>query len=191
MAELDTQLFYWIFEGWRSDWLTPLMLFLSEGNKWGWVRAGLLLLWLFLVWRGGKARTFALLLLPTLALSNELADVLKAWVGRERPCVALPIEPLTGRLTSPSFPSAHAANMAALVGLAGVIGGGRIALWLLWLPLLVGLSRIYVGVHYPSDVLGGWVLGGVVGVGVGWLWRWITARRRSSPSVSESDTRGT
>ncbi len=187
----DTQLFYWVFEGLRSEWLTPLMLFLSEGNKWWSVRIAFLCVWLFLVWRGGKARTFALLLLPTLMVANELCDWLKAWVGRVRPCVALPIEPLTGRLSSPSFPSAHAANTAALVGLAGVVGGWRVALSLLWLPLLVGLSRVYVGVHYPSDVVGGWMIGWAVGAGVGWLWRWITARRESSPSVSESGTRGT
>jgi len=187
----DTQLFYWVFEGLRADWLTPLMLFLSEGNKWWTVRIGVLLLWLFLVWRGGRTRTFALLLIPTLIIANELCDWLKAWVGRARPCVALPIEPLTGKLTSPSFPSAHAANMAALVGLSGVVGSWQIALRLCWLPLLVGLARIYVGVHYPSDVVGGWLLGWGVGIGVGWLWRWIAARRTSRPSVSESDRRGT
>lgn len=187
----DTQVFYWVFEGLRADWLTPLMLFFSEGSKWWSVRVGFLLVWLFLVWRGGKARAFALLLVPTLLGANELCDLLKDWVGRTRPCVALPIEPLTGRLASPSFPSAHAANMAALVGLAGVVGGWRVALALLWLPLLVGLSRVYVGVHYPSDVVGGWAIGSLIGVGVGWLWRWIAARRRSTPSVSASDTRGT
>ncbi len=191
LQQWDTQVFYWIFEGLRSNWLTPLMLLLSEGNKWWTVRIGALLLWLWLVWRGGRWRLFALLLIPALIVSNELCDWLKDWVGRERPCIMLPIEPLTGRLASPSFPSAHATNMATLVGLAGTIGGWRVAICLLWLPLLVGLSRVYVGVHYPSDVLGGWLIGAVVGSGVGWLWSWMTARRRSSPSVSESDSRGT
>jgi undecaprenyl-diphosphatase len=189
LSEWDRQLFYWLFEGMRADWLTPLMLFLSEGNKWWSVRVALLLLWLWLVWRGGRMRVFALLLIPTLMVSNELCDLLKSWVGRMRPCIALPIEPLVGRLSSPSFPSAHAANMASLMALAGTVGGWRVALGLLWLPLLVGLSRVYVGVHYPSDVLGGWLLGGLIGVGVGWLWRWIAARRVSSPS--ESGRRGT
>ena len=189
VSEWDRQLFYWVFEGMRADWLTPLMLFFSEGNKWGWVRGAILLLWLGLVWRGGRGRVFALLLIPTLIVSNELCDWLKSWVGRMRPCIALPIEPLVGRLSSPSFPSAHAANMASLTALAGTLGGWRVALGLLWLPLLVGLSRIYVGVHYPSDVLGGWLLGGLIGSGIGWLWRWATARRASRPS--ESGKRGT
>jgi undecaprenyl-diphosphatase len=190
-SEWDRRLFYWVFEEMRADWLTPLMLFFSEGNKWWWMRVAILLLWLGLVWRGGRGRVFALLLIPTLIVSNELCDVLKGWVGRLRPCVVLPIEPLVGRLSSPSFPSAHAANMAALTALGGMLGGWRVALGLLWLPLLVGLSRIYVGVHYPSDVLGGWLIGGLIGSGVGWFWRWATARRVSRPSESAAGRRGT
>ncbi|CUU05565.1 undecaprenyl-diphosphatase [Armatimonadetes bacterium GBS] len=186
----DEQLFFWIFEGWRADWLTPVMVFLSDALKSLPARVGVLLFWGWMVWRGGKLRQFALLLVPVLILTNETSDWLKAWVGRERPCVALPIEPITGRLTSGSFPSAHAANMGAVVALAGAIGGWRQALYWGWLPLMVGLSRVYVGVHYPSDVLGGWLLGALYGWGVGWLWCKITARRVSTPSESSPSSRG-
>jgi membrane-associated phospholipid phosphatase len=188
-SEWDRQLFYWVFEGMRADWLTPLMLFFrraTSGGVCGWDYCCSGCGWCGAV---GGCVVFALLLIPTLIVSNELCDLLKSWVGRVRPCMVLPIEPLVGRLSSPSFPSAHAANMAALTALGGMLGGWRVALALLWLPLLVGLSRVYVGVHYPSDVLGGWLIGGLIGSGVGWLWRWATARRASRPS--ESDTRGT
>lgn len=186
----DVQLFYWIFEGWRADWLTPIMVFFSDALKTLPGRVGAVLLWGYLLWRGGKARAFALWLIPVLILTNETCDFLKVWVGRERPCVALPIEALTGKLTSGSFPSAHAANMGAVVALAGAIGGWRQALYWGWLPLMVGLSRVYVGVHYPSDVLGGWLLGALYGWGVGWLWCKITARRVSTPSESSPSSRG-
>lgn len=190
MAELDTRLFYWIFEGWRADWLTPIMIFFSDALKRWQGRVAAALIWVYLLWRGGRARAFALWLVPILALTNETADWLKAWVGRERPCVALPIDALTGDLTSGSFPSAHAANMSALVGVATALWG-RKAFWgLFWLPLLVGLSRVYVGVHYPSDVVGGWLLGWLYGWGVVSLTGWIRARVRSAPSSARSDSGG-
>jgi membrane-associated phospholipid phosphatase len=122
---IDVQLFYWIFEGWRADWLTPVMVFFSDALKTLPGRIGAVLLWGYLLWRGGKARAFALWLIPVLILTNETCDFLKAWVGRERPCVALPIEAITGKLTSGSFPSAHAANMSALVGTATALWGRR------------------------------------------------------------------
>ncbi len=190
MSDLDIRLFYWIFEGWRADWLTPVMIFLSDALKTAPGRVGALLLWLYLLWRGGKARAFALWLVPILIVTNETCDFLKAAIGRERPCVALPIEAITGKLTSGSFPSAHAANMSAVVGVATAIWGRRAFLYLFWLPVMVGLSRIYVGVHYPSDVLGGWLLGWLYGWGAVSLAVWIIARRRSTPSASSSDSGG-
>lgn len=185
----DEQLFFWIFESWRADWLTPIMVFFSDALKTPLARVLVLGLWGWMVWRGGRLRSFALLLIPALILTNETCDWLKVWVGRERPCVALPIEAITGRLTSGSFPSAHAANMATVVALGWAIGGWHKALPWIWLPVVVGLSRIYVGVHYPLDVLGGWALGAFYGWGVGWLWR-TTARWVSTPSVSNPSNRG-
>lgn len=190
LLDLDTRLFYWIFEGWRSDWLTPIMIVLSDTLKTTPGRIGALLLWVYLVWRGGKARAFALWLLPVLVITNETCDFLKAWVGRERPCVALPIDAITGDLTSGSFPSAHSANMAAVLGVATALWGRRAFLYLFWLPVLVGLSRVYIGVHYPSDVLVGWALGFLYGWGIVSLAGWIIARRRSTPSVSNIDSGG-
>ncbi|MFN4034033.1 MAG: phosphatase PAP2 family protein [Fimbriimonadales bacterium] len=190
MQDIDTRLFYWIFEGWRSEWLTPVMVFFSDALKTLGGRLGALALWGYLLWRGGRARALALWLLPVLVLTNESCDLLKAWVGRERPCVALPIEAITGTLTSGSFPSAHAANMSAVAGVATALWGRRALLYLGWLPLIVGLSRVYVGVHYPSDVLAGWAIGWFYGWGVVSLTGWIIARRRSTVSGAISDSGG-
>lgn len=186
----DEQVFYWIFEGWRANWLTPVMIFFSDALKATPTRVAVLLMWGWMAWRGGKLRRFALLLIPTLILTNETSDLLKVWVGRERPCVALPIEAITGKLTSGSFPSAHSANTSAVVVLAGVLWGWRQVVFWGWLPIVVGISRVYVGVHYPSDVLAGWALGAFYGWGVAWLSRKITALLVSTPSTSESSKRG-
>jgi membrane-associated phospholipid phosphatase len=73
------------------------------------------------------------------------------------------------KVKSYSFPSSHAYS-AALAGgylgaeafAAGVVVVG-ISLWLF--AIVIGISRVYVGAHYPSDVLAGWVLGG----GIAWF----------------------
>ncbi len=91
----------------------------------------------------------------------ELPVAVKAIVGRPRP-------PLADRLASAgstSFPSGHAAQNAAILpalALAAIALGAnrRISLGLAVAgALLVGLSRVFLGVHYPSDVLAGWLLG--------------------------------
>jgi membrane-associated phospholipid phosphatase len=69
--------------------------------------------------------------------------------------------------------------MSALVGTATAVWGRRALLWLFWLPLMVGLSRVYVGVHYPSDVAAGWLLGWLFGWGGVRLALWAWNRRRA------------
>jgi undecaprenyl-diphosphatase len=122
------------------------------------VPAGLLAAAAFLVrgWRRG-----ALLAVITLAGAGLLNWSLKLSFGRVRP-EAFFDYPLPG---SPSFPSGHALFAASVFGgLAALLSPRlkhhalKIAVWsaALLLILLVGLSRIYFGVHYPSDVLAGY-----------------------------------
>jgi undecaprenyl-diphosphatase len=112
-------------------------------------------LWLLL--RRLPGRT--LLLALTVLLVRLLVEWLKDWIGRPRPHIGIDWLP-----TSLAFPSGHAANsMTAFLLMALVLAPQRWrapwALGAMILSIIVGLSRIYLGVHWPSDVIGGWVFG--------------------------------
>ena len=77
-----------------------------------------------------------------------------------------------------SFPSGHSANAVTVYGSLAAHEKKKKVLWILAIvfPLLVGFSRVYVGAHYPSDVIGGWVLGAVIVILIPWLREKITNR---------------
>lgn len=106
-------------------------------------------------------RTLGFRLAMILALSAFLNAELKHLFGRPRPSEVMP--QLRKIYTQGlSFPSGHAQNSAAVWGYLGWRKGGKWlpALWLL--VLLIGASRVVLGVHYPSDVAAGWAVGAIL-----------------------------
>lgn len=155
--------FFRIFNGqWHTSLLDRMMplftssLFLAP--------AGLLLLAGLALRLGRPGRRAALAALLALALSDLItAQVVKPAVHRPRPCRAESDVRLLVRCGGRNgFPSNHAANAGAVTVALGVLIPGTLPLTL---PLALGVawSRVYVGVHYPLDVLAGLLLGGCVG----------------------------
>ncbi len=124
----------------------------------------------------------AALLIAACASGLILVNVIKVVVGRERPPIAM--HAVEG--VNASFPSGHA-TLSAIVYLslatlvAHFADRRRVAVYALgaglFLTLIVGASRVYLGVHWPTDVIAGWALGAGWAM-LWWLIAWLVEHRR-------------
>ncbi len=118
-----------------------------------------------LLWRGDKRlRWLVLFSVVALVFTDQLSsNLFKKWIARPRPCHFFnEINLLVNCGAGFSIPSSHAANLFGQAFLFSY--HAKVARWYLILfASLVALSRIFVGVHYPFDVLAGGLLGFLVG----------------------------
>ncbi len=168
-----------------GDVLWPLI---TDYDKLLPVRIILACAWLYLLVKGGRTgRTVALLLLPLLFISDRLSSsILKDLFVRPRPCheiggipVIQGIRLLVDCGPGTSFPSSHAVNNFAVATLFSYYYRASLPYVAGWAGL-VALSRPAVGVHYPSDILGGAIIG--IAVAAFLLWSWRTIERRFLPA---------
>jgi undecaprenyl-diphosphatase len=102
----------------------------------------------------------------TILIAEMVSGLLKIWIDRDRPPLAHPDpEPLVRLPPTGSFPSGHA-TVAFACATVLALAVPRLALPLFALAALVAWSRVYVGVHYPLDVLAGAALGVVLAVAI-------------------------
>ena len=144
-----------------------IMPFITDFDNW---LIPIILVWLWLmIFGGNKGRITGIVIIILITLSDQLAARLfKPLIHRIRPCHPdFFIEGgrfLIGMKKSMSFPSNHAANMGAMATYFTV--KYRKTRWfVIGIALIISYSRVYVGVHFVTDVLAGLLLG----FGCGWI----------------------
>ena len=183
MTPLDQSVFQWI-NHW-PQFLAPLFVILSDGIKHAPLQFLLGLVVLLMLWRGGLPRRTVIHALIAWPIANGITDLFKHGLPMPRPCVELPdVIVRAGYLDSPGTASAHSANMAAIATVWVLMLGPRWgSIWIV-IALLTGLSRIYVGLHYPGQVILGWICG----IFAGWAVVSLSGKILKQPSSVPTST---
>jgi undecaprenyl-diphosphatase len=159
LPEVDTLIFFFFNRDLQNSFFDIVMPFITE-------KAYLLVLpltlWFF--YKDRKKTIVAFILaLASFALSDWASEVLKNIIQRQRPCNLLEgVHLIVGCSKSYSMPSNHAINIFAFTTPFLILLKDKMRYAFIIIAFLVGFSRVYVGVHYPSDVL----VGGLLGTGI-------------------------
>ncbi len=173
VEHIDRELFLWL-NGMHQPWLDQLMYYMTEALFW--IPVYILLLWLIAKNFSKGAMFWSLLAIALIVtLSDRISvEVFKEVVQRYRPSRNLEIGPMVHLVNDYrgglyGFVSSHATNFFGIATFLFLLlrkayprGAWLILLW----ATLISYTRIYLGVHYPLDIIGGGMLGATIGTGV-------------------------
>ena len=178
LVRFDGQLFLQL-NGLHTPWWDTAMLFFTR--KESWLPLYLILIWLIVRNYGARSWYILVFLVIGLVVSDQGTGILKELVERPRPGYDPSVSSLTHIVLRKGgefgFPSSHASNTFFVMVFTGLLFRNRLTLFSLFVwMLLVSFSRIYVGAHFPLDLAGGWLFGGLAGWGFYRLMLWGEAR---------------
>lgn len=175
LQSIDNSIFYFINVTLANPVTDAIMPFITVEKHWFIFYA---IMWLYLVIAGGKkGRTVALLVILLVAITDQFSShFIKDFVQRIRPCHVLQgVHLLVGCTDSFSFPSSHAVNnFAGALFFSHFYPKMKYAFYTG--AILMALSRVFCGVHYFSDILGGAIIGLLIGWGFITLWEKINSK---------------
>lgn len=172
---LDEYLFYFVNVNLANPLTDKLMPFITERTNWF---IFYVLVWLYLVIKGGtKGIVSALLILILILVTDQFSNnVIKPYFHRIRPCHILPnVHLLIGCSDSFSFPSIHAVNNFAAATLFSYFYP-HMRYFLYVGAFIIALSRVFCGIHYPFDIVGGAFIGIIFGLLIVYLWKLVNSK---------------
>ena len=165
--QFDSSILLWIQNNVRSDFLTPIMKVITHLGDKGilWIVVTLVLLYV------RKTRKVGVRCLASMVIGLVITNlIIKNWVARVRPYEVIQgLECIIEKAHDWSFPSGHATNSLACAWVIFKRMDRKYGVPALIMAILISLSRLYVGIHYPTDVLGGVA----IGIGCACLTLWM------------------
>lgn len=163
LAQLDHQLLLFANKTVSNKAFDLIFPWLTDLHKQTLTLVLVLIIWAFLIYRKRKFFFIGLALILVVAFDDFLGGQLKNLFNRPRPDVAgFDVILRSPHFGGPSFPSNHAMNMFCIASFLSW-HSKKVGAWFYFLACLIAFSRVYCGVHFPTDVISGGFLGVTVG----------------------------
>lgn len=169
LYELDVNILLFIQENLRFGFITLVLKFFTLLGDYGMLWIGVALLLILIK----RTRSVGVVAGASLAINALLVNVLiKNIVARTRPYEVIEsLTRLVGEQSDYSFPSGHTSSAFSVAVVIFLLMPKKYGIPALIVATIISYSRLYVGVHYPTDVLGGFVIGTLVAVICVWAYR--------------------
>ncbi len=184
ILQLDLNLFHIINSNLNNPLFNNIFIFFHDCHKNIWFVLPLLSLWLFYIFNDKKNRTSLIVLIPlSVLITDQIGSIIKDTELRNRPYMSIDRNEInllvevakhkdeTYKNTNSSrksFPSNHAANICALSTILIYLYNNKRKYFIV-IAFLISISRVYIGVHYPLDIIIGATLGIYISLVIIWL----------------------